>query len=176
MNVTDYPTMDLLAAAFTMLCHNSAQHYNCMSDQCDGCDWDALQLQIANHLRPWDALPVVERCEFAIKYHEKTCTMSHLDRCSWQYEISENVHNWKGHSHRNYLDCAEVAYNSGMRFRGNSAGLSLPNPTDQRAASAPPESSCSTAEIKWGNKAGSWPEHPSGCACGACEQPNEDER
>jgi hypothetical protein len=133
MSVTDNLTMDLLDAAFNILCHNPPQHYNCMSDQCDGCDWDALQLQIAQHMRPWEALPVVERHEFSIKYHEKTCTISHLDRCSWHYEISEKGHNWEGHSHRNYLYCAEAAYNSGMRFRGNSAGLSLPNAQDTRA-------------------------------------------
>jgi hypothetical protein len=142
MSVTDNLTMDLLDAAFNILCHNSPQHYNCMSDQCDGCDWDALQLQIANHLRTWDALPAFDRREFAIKYHEKTCTMSHLDRCSWQYEISENGHNWEGHSHRNYLDCAEVAYNSGMRFRGNSAGLSLPNAPITGPRSGSGASSC----------------------------------
>ncbi len=46
----DNLTMDLLEAAFNILCHNSPQHYNCMSDQCDGCDWDALQLVISKHI------------------------------------------------------------------------------------------------------------------------------
>ena len=50
MNVTDNPTMELLEAAFNLLCHNSPQHHDCMSDQCDGCDWDALQLIISKHI------------------------------------------------------------------------------------------------------------------------------
>lgn len=46
-------TLYLLKSAFNLLCHNQPDHHNC-HERCAGCDWDALQLQIAMHLSDMD--------------------------------------------------------------------------------------------------------------------------
>lgn len=41
--------------------------------------------------------------KLAIQLHDILCTWNHTDGCSWHYELNNNVHDWNGHAHKEYL-------------------------------------------------------------------------
>jgi hypothetical protein len=41
--------------------------------------------------------------QLAIQLHTTLCTWNHTDGCGWYYEVSNERHDWNGHSHKDWL-------------------------------------------------------------------------
>lgn len=43
----------------------------------------------------------------AIMLHAHTCRLNHPDGCPWHYEIRNNIHDWRGDTHKQMLERAK---------------------------------------------------------------------
>ena len=39
----------------------------------------------------------------AVMIHDAKCHSNHTDGCGWYYEMTNNVDNWTGYSHKEYI-------------------------------------------------------------------------
>lgn len=51
----------------------------------------------------------------ALILHEKFCACVHTVDCAWFHEIKDDVHNWEGPAHKNWVQKAERLIHAGYR-------------------------------------------------------------
>jgi len=45
--------------------------------------------------------------KIAVMLHKMFCTDNHNDGCGWFYEVSNNIHDWKGFEHSSWYEKAK---------------------------------------------------------------------
>ena len=60
--------------------------------------------QLAAQDAAFAALP--QEHQLAITLHSLLCRWNHTDGCSWEYEGTKGIDDWRGHAHSKYLEKA----------------------------------------------------------------------
>lgn len=49
----------------------------------------------------------MDKKEIAVYLHDNFCSYNHIDECGWAYEKDGDDHNWRGNSHKRWLERAK---------------------------------------------------------------------